>query len=78
MHRVIPIIHMNMMSTMVVNGSACVDWYAQATVLTKLHTTKKGTEKRLPVRMTFQTQLWPPSFLNMCRETKPDTKEVRA
>jgi hypothetical protein len=69
---------MNIMSTMVANGRACVDWYAQATVLTKLHTTKKGTEKRLPVRMTFQTQLWPPSFLNMCSETKPDTEEVRA
>ena len=34
---------MNMMRMMVVKGRACVDWWYQATVFTRLHMKKKGT-----------------------------------
>lgn len=52
-------------------------WY-QATELTRLHTKKNGAANRLDVRITFQTQLWPPSFRNRLAETKPETQEVKA
>lgn len=51
-----PISHIHMMSTIVVNGRAWVDWWIQATVLTKLHTQKNGSAKKELVRTTFQTQ----------------------
>lgn len=66
------------MRIMVVKGRAWVEWWIQATVLTKLQIMKKGRAKRELVRMTFHTQLWPPIFLKKLADTKPEMQEVRA
>lgn len=60
---------MHMRRMIVVNGSACVDWWIQATVFTKLHTQKKGRAKKELVSTIFQTQLWPPMFLKRLADT---------
>lgn len=69
---------MNRMSMMVEKGRACVELWYQATEFTRLHMRKNGNAKRLDVRITFHTQLWPPSFRNRLAETKPETQEVKA
>ena len=50
---------MHMMRMMVVKGRACVDWWYQATVFTRLHMKKKGTagEKILECASTLPSRL---------------------
>lgn len=69
---------MQRINRVVVNGRACVELYAHATVLTKLQMKKNGREKRQVVRMIFHTQLCPPSFTKNLQETNPDIQEVNA